>query len=82
MLILRIAVAACCLAARGAPELLAQGRASVDTFRVVKSYPHDPAAYTQGLIFRDGFLSVSCILIRFVKSDASRSPMAVFRFGT
>jgi glutaminyl-peptide cyclotransferase len=25
-------------------------------YRVVKAYPHDPEAYTQGLIFRDGFL--------------------------
>jgi glutaminyl-peptide cyclotransferase len=38
------------------PELLAQGRAPIDTFRVVKAYPHDEAAYTQGLIYRDGFL--------------------------
>src|SRR5687768_16696397 len=35
---------------------LAQARASVDTFRVVKSYPHDTSAYTQGLIYRNGFL--------------------------
>jgi len=40
----------------GNPALLAQGRAPVDTFRVVKAYPHDQAAYTQGLIYRDGFL--------------------------
>jgi glutamine cyclotransferase len=25
-------------------------------FHVVRSYPHDPEAYTQGLIYRDGFL--------------------------
>jgi glutamine cyclotransferase len=55
VLILSTAVAACCLA-WGASELLAQQPASVDTFRVVNSYPHDPAAYTQGLIYRDGFL--------------------------
>ena len=30
--------------------------APVYTFQIVKSYPHDPEAYTQGLIFRDGFL--------------------------
>jgi len=40
----------------GNPALLAQGRAPVDTFRVVKAYPHDQAAYTQGLIYRNGFL--------------------------
>jgi glutamine cyclotransferase len=28
----------------------------VDTFRVVNAYPHDPDAYTQGLVYRDGFL--------------------------
>jgi len=30
--------------------------APVYTFHIIKSYPHDPEAYTQGLIFRDGFL--------------------------
>jgi glutaminyl-peptide cyclotransferase len=34
----------------------AQQTAKVDSFRVVHSYPHDRAAYTQGLIYRDGFL--------------------------
>jgi glutamine cyclotransferase len=27
-----------------------------DTYRIVNVYPHDPQAFTQGLIFRDGFL--------------------------
>jgi glutamine cyclotransferase len=40
----------------GLPELDAQRQTRVDTFRVVKTYPHDPSAYTQGLIYRDGFL--------------------------
>ena len=26
------------------------------TFRIVKTFPHDPDAYTQGLIYKDGFL--------------------------
>jgi len=26
------------------------------TFRVVRAFPHDPSAYTQGLAYRDGFL--------------------------
>ncbi len=26
------------------------------TFRIVNNYPHDPGAYTQGLIYKDGFL--------------------------
>jgi glutamine cyclotransferase len=34
----------------------AQKRATVDSFKVVNVYPHDRAAYTQGLIYRDGFL--------------------------
>lgn len=30
--------------------------APVHGYRVVASYPHDPQAYTQGLVYRDGFL--------------------------
>jgi glutamine cyclotransferase len=57
LLLLTLAVGPSSLASRGGPELLAQGRhAPVDTFRVVKTYPHDAKAYTQGLIYRDGFL--------------------------
>src|SRR6478735_3229328 len=26
------------------------------TFKIVRDYPHDPAAFTQGLAYRDGFL--------------------------
>src|SRR6478672_5920676 len=26
------------------------------TFKIVRDYPHDPAAFNQGLVFRDGFL--------------------------
>jgi glutamine cyclotransferase len=37
-------------------EVTAQAATPVDTYRVVNAYPHDPAAYTQGLIYRDGFL--------------------------
>ena len=37
-------------------ELTAQNGAVVDGYRVVNAYPHDPEAYTQGLIYRDGFL--------------------------
>jgi glutamine cyclotransferase len=28
----------------------------VSSYEVVKAYPHDPKAFTQGLVFRDGFL--------------------------
>jgi len=55
-------VVACVLAglywwhASPAHDLTAQGATPVDTYRVINSYPHDPAAYTQGLIYRDGIL--------------------------
>jgi len=48
--------AACCLTSCGIPSPPAQTSATVDTFRVIRSYPHDAAAYTQGLIFHNGFL--------------------------
>src|SRR5262245_59350839 len=37
-------------------EPVVHGAAAVSRYRVVKSYPHDPNAYTQGLIYRDGVL--------------------------
>jgi glutamine cyclotransferase len=42
----------------GAALRVGQARATdvVYDARVVRSYPHDPRAFTQGLIFRDGFL--------------------------
>jgi glutaminyl-peptide cyclotransferase len=52
---LALGAGACWLASNGGPELIAQAP-RVDTFRVVKTYPHDPGAYTQGLLYRDGFL--------------------------
>lgn len=36
--------------------LAAQSQAPVYGYRIVNTYPHDPQAYTQGLIYRDGFL--------------------------
>lgn len=38
------------------PQPVAQRAATVAGYRVVNVYPHDPNAYTQGLIYRDGFL--------------------------
>ncbi|HEY7187072.1 MAG TPA: glutaminyl-peptide cyclotransferase [Vicinamibacterales bacterium] len=32
------------------------GRTPVLAYEVVKTYPHDPKAFTQGLVFRNGFL--------------------------
>ena len=40
----------------GRPALSAQNTASVDGYRVVNVYPHDSNAFTQGLIYSDGFL--------------------------
>ena len=52
------AVVLCACAAAVDGGLARQGSSSVPTYGydVVKVYPHDPAAFTQGLIFRDGFL--------------------------
>lgn len=51
-------LAACGILVSRAVDLRAQRRAPtpVSGYRVVKSYPHDANAYTQGLIFRGGFL--------------------------
>jgi glutaminyl-peptide cyclotransferase len=56
VLVLALAAGPSWLASSSFPELLAQKTAPVDTFRVVRTYPHDAAAYTQGLIYREGFL--------------------------
>ena len=52
------AVGASWLVAAQTAALLAQRRTAtpVSGYRVVSAYPHDPDAYTQGLIFRGGFL--------------------------
>ena len=42
--------------AAGVLPVAAQGRTPVYGYRIVNTYPHDPMAYTQGLIYRDGFL--------------------------
>ena len=34
----------------------AQSSARVHSFEVVREYPHDPRAFTQGLLYRDGYL--------------------------
>lgn len=43
------------LASLAAPPL-ARAATPVQGFKVVKTYPHDPDAFTQGLFFHDGFL--------------------------
>ena len=54
----RLLVLAVLLLAGGArPAFLQRDRpVRVFTFEVVRSYPHDAGAFTQGLIYRDGFL--------------------------
>jgi len=56
LLTLALAGAASWFVSGEAAGLFLQARASVDAFRVVKSYPHDTSAFTQGLIYRNGFL--------------------------
>ena len=56
VLVFALATGPSWVASPSIPEPLAQDSARVDTFRVLKTYPHDSAAYTQGLIYRDGFL--------------------------
>lgn len=57
-----VVLAATWLVASRAADVLAQRRAParsatrVDGYRVIKAYPHDAQAYTQGLVFRGGFL--------------------------
>lgn len=40
----------------GLATLLEAGSAPVFGYRIVHAYPHDPAAFTQGLFYLDGFL--------------------------
>jgi glutaminyl-peptide cyclotransferase len=47
---LRRALAACALLAAALPALAA------DSYRVVRTYPHDSQAFTQGLVYLDGHL--------------------------
>ncbi len=52
-----VAVVATAVVVGQAPKVPAPGsRAPVSGYTVVNAYPHDPAAFTQGLEFRDGFL--------------------------
>jgi len=51
-----LVVVSCCVAATAGSPAAAQATTPVESYRVVKVYPHDPTAFTQGLIYRDGFL--------------------------
>ena len=55
-LVLALIIAPLGIASDSTPQLNAQSPAIIDTFRVVRAYPHDPTAYTQGLLYHDGFL--------------------------
>lgn len=51
-----LVAAFCCVAVTARSSPPAQGATPVESYRVVKVYPHDANAFTQGLIYRDGFL--------------------------
>ena len=56
-------------------------------YEVVKSYPHDPQAFTQGLFFHDGFLYESTgqegkSSIRKVEIDTGKKRWLASLFGT
>lgn len=50
-----LCLAAVCLIGCPAASVFAAAP-PVDTFAVVRPYPHDPNAFTEGLLYRDGFL--------------------------
>ena len=54
MLVIGIFAVLVGIALRGEPEV--QRRVPIYGYRIVNTYPHDPQAYTQGLLYRDGFL--------------------------
>jgi len=47
---------ALCLAARLGATPVDQPRAPIDTYEIVHVYPHDPSAFTQGLVYSEGHL--------------------------
>ena len=51
-----VALSCCVVATAVSGAAPAQETTPVESYRVVKVYPHDPMAFTQGLIYRDGFL--------------------------
>jgi len=56
-LVVALGLAAAAWGLAPTPAVVAvQSSAAVDGYRVVNVYPHDPDAYTQGLVYRDGFL--------------------------
>ncbi len=46
----------CIVALAFAVSVASPAQAPADTYRIVHTYPHDPGAYTQGLLFVDGHL--------------------------
>lgn len=41
---------------RASPIASSEAPAPVASYRVIRAYPHDPNAFTQGLVYQDGFL--------------------------
>ena len=54
--LLILAVSIALLVGVGGHNVATQSRPPVYGYRIVNTYPHDPQAYTQGLIYRDGSL--------------------------
>ena len=45
-----------CQKIRNSPPTLAQGEVQTCSYNVIQAYPHDPNAFTQGLIYDEGKL--------------------------
>ena len=78
----RALLAASLAACAAALPLPAPAATPVQGYKVVKAYPHDPEAFTQGLFFHDGFLYESTGLhgrssIRKVEIETGRVVQAV-----
>lgn len=54
--LLAFVLLACPLSGGASGQSAAEEPAAVHGYRVVASFPHDPHAFTQGLLYRDGFL--------------------------
>ena len=57
------AVAMCGAVSTSNRDFQTAAPAPVQRYRIVNTYPHDPEAFTQGLVFRDGFLYESTGLV-------------------
>ncbi len=66
------------VSALAVPDTVSSAKAGDYGFRVVRTYPHDPSAFTQGLVFHDGRLLESTggygtSTVRIVNLDSGRA---------